>query len=1062
MTLDPQQLPRPASLEAKRNPAAPPLQGGVGQLLGYGAGSPRDLGRIAAALLLLATIAVIALNFGIYQSARSRELHDRWDLFRANADEERLEVTEALRPRLEQARFVAGDPDVMRIGAAAVPGGATPPVLERALATFGFESAELVTSAGERLAHAGASAFAAPWPELIQRALATTTPVTAFAPGAYGPLLVTAIAIRPPGVTPRVVALFGSRADVLIGTRLASWPGFGPRAGACLVARDGAELVYLTDAPDGTARAGDRRPLGTGPRPAMLAAQGVESTLDLPQAPGGSLWTTTRYLPELGCGLVAQVDRDRMLGGLRGLVLGLLLLDLAMILLAVVAVWFWRRQYATGLASREMELTRRHASRMQALFDNAFDAILTLDRDGTVQSVNRAAERLCGRAAADMIGQPIRRFVHFEPSVRGDRPVPAGRMTCSEVLRADARRVPVELSMGTAGEGEELLQTVILRDISERIAAENQIRSSAMRLESSNHRLAELNAQLEEASRLKSEFLANTSHELRTPLNGMIGFLQLVLDGMCDSPAEERDFLKQALHCSRHLLGLINDVLDIAKIEAGKLQVQIERVDLATLFDEVHTLTHVQADEKRIALEFVPPPEGGEGARGDFGKIKQILVNLVGNSLKFTARGSVRVTATEFPELGHVLFEVVDTGIGIPEDRQKLIFEKFTQADGSTTRKYGGTGLGLAISRSLVELMGGIIGVHSEGEGRGTRMYFSLPLWRSEPAEEPAEAAPTDRIAGPAGGPLVLLVEDDASFRSYLAALLHGHGYRTVEAAHAEGGWLLARRLRPALVVLDYALTCPDGASLRTGWDLAERMTADAKTRHVPVIFLTGFHAVVRARLGANAFARRPAHLTKPIEAGVLMARIEELVGGRQDRVTRILMADDDASIAAYLGKVLPEQRFHIEVATDGEQCLHILRTQPRGFDLLLLDLMMPGVSGYDVLREMALSGTASDLPVLVLTNYPEARNDEERRLLEHGLVLDVIAKASVHDNPQLLPHIIEWHLEVAAGHDADAAADGENAAATGHGENAAAAGHGEDAAAAGDGDESDAPRRAA
>jgi CheY-like chemotaxis protein len=139
--------------------------------------------------------------------------------------------------------------------------------------------------------------------------------------------------------------------------------------------------------------------------------------------------------------------------------------------------------------------------------------------------------------------------------------------------------------------------------------------------------------------------------------------------------------------------------------------------------------------------------------------------------------------------------------------------------------------------------------------------------------------------------------------------------------------------------------------------------------------------------------------------------------------VTRVLMADDDASIAAYLRKVLPEKRFHIEVATDGEQCLHILRTQPRGFDVLLLDLMMPGVSGYDVLREMALTGISADLPVLVLTNYPEARNDEERRLLEQGMVLDVIPKASVHDNPQLLPHIIEWHLEVATAHDADAAA---------------------------------------
>ena len=143
--------------------------------------------------------------------------------------------------------------------------------------------------------------------------------------------------------------------------------------------------------------------------------------------------------------------------------------------------------------------------------------------------------------------------------------------------------------------------------------------------------------------------------------------------------------------------------------------------------------------------------------------------------------------------------------------------EKFIQGDGSTTRKYGGTGLGLAISRSLVEWMGGIIGVQSEGEGKGTRMYFSLPIWRAAAVDGPEDESPSDQIEGPQGGGLVLVVEDDASFRSYLKSLLHAHGYRTVEARHAEGGWVLARRLRPSVVVLDYAMSCPDGANIRTG-----------------------------------------------------------------------------------------------------------------------------------------------------------------------------------------------------------------------------------------------------
>jgi CheY-like chemotaxis protein len=363
----------------------------------------------------------------------------------------------------------------------------------------------------------------------------------------------------------------------------------------------------------------------------------------------------------------------------------------------------------------------------------------------------------------------------------------------------------------------------------------------------------------------------------------------------------------------------------------------------------------------------------------------------------------------------------VDTGVGIPQDRQKHIFEKFTQGDGSTTRRYGGTGLGLAISRSLVELMGGVIGVHSEGEGKGTRMYFSLPVWDDNAISlMEAQESTGEQMEGPANGSLVLVVEDDPVFRRFLTVVLHQHGYRTATSAHAEGAWVLVRRLQPAVVVLDYALSCAEGAILRTGWDLAERMTGDHDTRHIPLIFVTGFDMELREKLKSTAFSRRPEHLMKPVDRSILVAKLEQLVGDIHGRHVRVLMADDDPTVAAYVRKVLPESRYHIEVANNGEECLHVLRTQPRGFDLLLLDLMMPEVSGYDVLREMTLTGTAADLPVIVLTNFPEARNPEEKRLLELGLVLDVLPKTSVHDSPQILSHIIDWHLQVAMEQDVE------------------------------------------
>src|SRR5258707_7462205 len=219
-----------------------------------------------------------------------------------------------------------------------------------------------------------------------------------------------------------------------------------------------------------------------------------------------------------------------------------------------------------------METRRGHAGRAQAVFDAAFDAILTFDVSGCVRSVNRATEQLLARSADEIVDEPLHRFLEWGAPGRASSELPVPGAVCrAKVRRGEGAPLPVEFSIGSSGAGEDMLYAAIVRDISQRVEAERQIRVFAEGLENSNRRLEEANSQLEAASQLKSEFLANTSHELRSPLNGMIGFLQLVLDGMCDSRDEERDFLKQALQCSRHLLGLINDVLDIAKIEAGKL-----------------------------------------------------------------------------------------------------------------------------------------------------------------------------------------------------------------------------------------------------------------------------------------------------------------------------------------------------------------------------------------------------------------------------------------------------------------------------------------------------------
>ena len=998
----------------------------VSFLLGRGDQAHRDSRRITVGLAALALLAVVLVNVGVHQNAQRYVVRDRWDQLVLNTEMRRDQVRDLTLRLRSTARFAVEQPHlraaVRRLseGSSAAERARLQADLDRAGARLGFRVVHLFDVQGRSLL-AGFIADRHGLGRLSELARQTGqggVNLEAWAEGDGEQAIGLALPVTDEAGRTVAIMAFGIHMRDVMPPAFSRWPGFGPTAGSYFARKRGEDVQLLSTPPgDSPLKAGDRvAGSNRSVRAAAMAVEGVESSLLLDDGSGRRQAVVTRYLADLGWGIVGQADRSELTQGMAVTVYGLLVFDGALLVLAIIAGWLWRRQYKSGLAQREREVTHRHAERVRAVFDTAFDTILTFDDASRVRSVNRAAQDLFGRPAAELDGEPIHRFLQWGVAGRASTDLPpVGTVVRAEALRADGTVRPVEFSLGSSGEGEELQYSAIVRDISERVEAERRIEEFADGLEVSNRRLEELNAQLEEASRLKSEFLANTSHELRTPLNGMIGFLQLVLDGMCDSPEEERDFQRQALECSRHLLGLINDVLDIAKIEAGKLTLEITPVDPSAVFDEVYTVTHVQAAQKGIKLAFEPPETKDLRVRCDFGKVKQILINLVGNSLKFTSKGSIRVRAVPHVELGHCMFEVTDTGIGIPKDRQKVIFEKFTQADGSTTRRFGGTGLGLAITRSLVELMGGIIGVHSEGEGKGTRMYFSLPVWNDEEETLPAEEEQSDRIAGPVGGPLVMVVEDDAIFRRYLAALLQGHGYRTVEARHAEAGWVLARRLRPAVIVLDYALTCAESASLRTGWDLAERLTADGKTRHIPLVFVTGFEGELLEKLKATAFARQPVHLMKPVEGSVLISRIGELVGSIEGRLVRLLMADDDPAVGAYIRKVLPEERFHIEYATNGEQCLHALRTQPRGFDVLLLDLMMPEVSGYDVLREMTLAGLAPELPVLVLTNFPEPRNAEERRLLDQGLVLDVLPKTAVHENPQLLPHIIDWHLQVSA-----------------------------------------------
>jgi len=407
---------------------------------------------------------------------------------------------------------------------------------------------------------------------------------------------------------------------------------------------------------------------------------------------------------------------------------------------------------------------------------------------------------------------------------------------------------------------------------------ESYFQESMRHLNDLNRKLEQANIELAELSRVKTEFLATTSHELRTPLNSILGFSRLILDGLCETRDEERELLRDVLHSAEHLLSIVNDILDIAKIEAGKLHLALEPVDLRELIQEVKTVVAVEVSGKRLTLvdetELLSLPQ----VNADRARVKQVLINLLDNAAKFTDQGWITLRARAFPERGFVELEVQDTGIGIPPEKQPLLFEKFRQVDSSFTRQQGGSGLGLAISRWLVEMMGGRIKLASAGPGCGTNVTFSLPI-RGE-REDAVHVAGREALVatGNEGGIRVLVVDNDPDFRHYLKTLLVRHGYYVLGAATADDALDAARRFRPQVVVVDMALPQRPGAELGDGADVIAQLQNGTLLREIYCFMVTGYDpAEVRERL--SLLQVTPEIWQKPVDGNKFLGRLEAVLG---------------------------------------------------------------------------------------------------------------------------------------------------------------------------------------
>ncbi|KGM25224.1 response regulator [Stenotrophomonas maltophilia] len=543
--------------------------------------------------------------------------------------------------------------------------------------------------------------------------------------------------------------------------------------------------------------------------------------------------------------------------------------------------------------------------------------------------------------------------------------------------------------------------------------------------------------ELAATSRYKSEFLANMSHELRTPLNSSLILAKLLADNKDGTLTEEQvKYARAILSSNNDLLALINDILDLSRIEAGHVELADEVVVTGSVLQRLRETFEPMARQKGLALQIEADALAPSQLVVDSQRLQQILKNLLANAVKFTEHGKVSLHVRAGGQ-GRIRFEVCDSGIGIAREQLQVIFEAFRQADGSTRRRYGGTGLGLSISRDLAERMGGSIQVDSE-PGRGSCFILELPLQGapvSEPGEVPAAAsiapapqpapqpappiaartavAPTvasvapvtasvadDRGRRQRAGRLILAVEDDATFAEALVALAHELDFDCVVAGTAEEALTLASELRPNGILLDIGL--PDVSGL----SVLERLKRNPDTRHIPVHVVSAMdRSQVARELGAIGFA------IKPTTRERLVTAIEQLEQTSQRDVRRLLIVEDDSELRHNLELLLGRDQLQIVAVGTLAGALEQLSTVT--FDCMVMDLSLPDGSGYDLLEHMAGNDDVGFPPVIVYTGRALGREEEQRlrRYSKSIIIKGARSPERLLDEVTLFLHSVEASL---------------------------------------------------
>ncbi|WP_349810831.1 CHASE domain-containing protein [Xanthomonas dyei] len=650
------------------------------------------------------------------------------------------------------------------------------------------------------------------------------------------------------------------------------------------------------------------------------------------------------------------------------------------------------------VAERTSELVK-FSVLQRAILAHAGYAIIATDSSGFVTLFNRAAEKLLGYNAEDVIGR--RKASQFvEPEELQERAhllseqtgVPVahtleavaaltslGRSDTSEwtYVGHDGRRLPVLLTLSTLRDDNDQVigYLGVAVDLTEQKMHEKQLRLAMDAAKSANQS--------------KSDFLANMSHEIRTPMNAILGMLYLLQRS--ELPGAAQDMVTKIDRSARTLLEIINDILDFSKIEAGRIDLERAPFDLNQLFDNIADLMRSSLSAKPVEMIVEPLPRDSRWLLGDALRINQVLVNLVGNAIKFTEQGEVVLSVRRFPSGDpnkvKLLFSVRDTGIGISKEKQSLIFSPFLQADTSTSRRYGGSGLGLTISRRLIELMGGELEVESV-PGRGSEFYFVVTLEKAAPpkAQQDLPALPPEAM------PRVLIADDHDAALSNLVRITTDLGWRVDAVASGQAALQAIEQASEPydIFLLDWRMPDIDGVAI------AREIRARAAPGPHPVIVMVT--AYERRLLEQHPEQQDlDAVMTKPVTSAALHRLVEQLVGerpgarpvtptfvARRLEGTHLLLVDDSEINCEVAQRILEGEGAMVTVAHDGEQAVDTLKRAPDLFHLVLMDVQMPVVDGYEATRRLRQIPALASLPVIALT--AGAFRPQQEKALEAGM----------------------------------------------------------------------------